>query len=265
MKGPESPASTPDVAGIQTATDDTEAWMDASFAASGGLAHDLQARRQAARDSHAASVEAARRREDEEDEEELVSVRDLRWLHRLQAGVASRGLAFVVDLLLIAVIIALFVFLTRLTLRLMGISVENCPALVRIEDFSDIIDNLCRMIRGTLTVVSLSIAPAYLLTFWLLGGQTIGMMVAGVRVVRTNGRALRPRHAFLRLVGLAGSLLALGIGLLWAIIDRNRQGWHDRLSGTTVIYWRRDVAHMETYGVYPSRSNYGAEVNGEEK
>ena len=32
------------------------------------------------------------------------------------------------------------------------------------------------------------------------------------------------------------STLPLGIGFLWIAIDPQRQGWHDKLAGTSVVY-----------------------------
>ena len=116
-----------------------------------------------------------------------------------------------------------------------------------------VLQRLCWLIRGSTVLVSVLVAPTYFLLGWLVRGQTIGMMIAGVRVVRTDGSPLKPRTAVLRLAGLVGSLLLLGVGLLWAVIDSERQGWHDKLARTYVLYWRREVAHREKYGYTPPR------------
>lgn len=74
-------------------------------------------------------------------------------------------------------------------------------------------------------------------------GQTLGKMVAGTRVVRSDGErphwwqaALRigiPSLAFL-VPYLGGGLLAVVI-YLTAIWHPFRQGWHDRAAGTVVV------------------------------
>lgn len=175
------------------------------------------------------------------------------WVHRRHAGIVSRGLAFILDLLLIISTSTLIFYLTSSTLALIGISFNSCTAWQPIRVSGTLIDNLCWMIRGSTVLLSLAVAPTFFLLGWLLGGQTVGMMIAGVRVVRTDGSPLKPRTAVLRLVALVGSLLLLGVGLLWAVIDSERQGWHDKLARTYVIYWRREVAHREMFGYSPPR------------
>ena len=67
-------------------------------------------------------------------------------------------------------------------------------------------------------------------------GQTLGMRILGVRVVRSNGQPLGYREAALRhLVGYPLALFSLGLGFLWAFWDARQQGWHDKLAGTVVV------------------------------
>ena len=97
-------------------------------------------------------------------------------------------------------------------------------------------------------VYLLAIIAAYFLWFWLHGGQTLAMKTWRLRVVsndgvqltpkqallRKNGEPLTPKQAVLRFVfALVGVLL--GFGILWALFDRDRQFWHDRMAGTKII------------------------------
>lgn len=66
-------------------------------------------------------------------------------------------------------------------------------------------------------------------------GQTPGKMFMGLKVVRANGGEMTPGLAFLRLTGLCLSVLPLGLGLFWSIIDREKCAWHDHLAATRVI------------------------------
>ena len=67
-------------------------------------------------------------------------------------------------------------------------------------------------------------------------GQTLGMRILGVRVVRSNGKPLGYREATLRhLVGYPLAILSLGLGFLWALWDARQQGWHDKLADTVVV------------------------------
>lgn len=60
------------------------------------------------------------------------------------------------------------------------------------------------------------------------GGQTLGMWVAGIRVVSLRGGRIRPWWALLRTV-----LLVLLVPAV--VLDRDRRGLHDRASGTVVV------------------------------
>lgn len=71
---------------------------------------------------------------------------------------------------------------------------------------------------------------------WGLNGQTVGDFLMGVRVVRVDGHRLSFGRSILRMIGSYLSGLALFIGFVWPLFDRRRQGWHDKLAGTVVVY-----------------------------
>jgi uncharacterized RDD family membrane protein YckC len=77
----------------------------------------------------------------------------------------------------------------------------------------------------------------YFCYFWSAqgGGQTLGMRVLNLKVVRTDGSSLTLLQAFIRYIGLFVSILCFGIGVIWAAFDANKQGWHDKIAGTYVI------------------------------
>lgn len=74
----------------------------------------------------------------------------------------------------------------------------------------------------------------YLALFTGAGGQTIGQMAAGIRVVGDAGR-VTPAQALARTLLLFLSLAPAGLGLLSVLFDRGRRGLHDRLTGTLVV------------------------------
>jgi len=80
----------------------------------------------------------------------------------------------------------------------------------------------------------------YLATFVAAGGQTIGKMAAGTRVVpaepssRPGGR-VSFGHAVVRAVGYLVSALPFGLGFVPAFIGRERRALHDRLADTRVV------------------------------
>lgn len=161
------------------------------------------------------------------------------------AGAATRGIAFVLDLLLIAVILAMTSWLVNASLALVGVDLEACAPYVFPGSLSSFV---CNATRVGLAVYAVAFTPVYGLFFWTLGGQTPGMNVMGIRVVRTDGRPMTLGRSVRRALGFALCLLTLGIGFLLMLVNDRRQGLHDKLAGTCVIYaWRgeQNVATIE--------------------
>lgn len=80
---------------------------------------------------------------------------------------------------------------------------------------------------------------AYFGWLWKRSGQTLAMQTWKIRLVAADGAALTTRQVFLRYALAWPSLLACGIGIAWALVDRDRQFLHDRLAGTRLV--RADV------------------------
>jgi uncharacterized RDD family membrane protein YckC len=79
----------------------------------------------------------------------------------------------------------------------------------------------------------------YFIGSWAIFARTIGMSLIGIRVEETD----RPgdvtfARAFLRFIGIYVSIFALGLGILWVLIDKKKQGWHDKMGNTFVVYSR---------------------------
>ena len=75
----------------------------------------------------------------------------------------------------------------------------------------------------------------YFLWCWLRGGQTLAMKTWRIRLVSKDGhRNLAPKAALLRFVA-ALLLVPTLLGILWALVDRDRQFLHDRLAGSLLI------------------------------
>ncbi len=76
---------------------------------------------------------------------------------------------------------------------------------------------------------------AYFVWFWSQRGQTAAMRAWRLRLVCENGRAPRPARALLRYLLCWPSLALAGIGIAWALVDRDRRFLHDRLAGTRLV------------------------------
>jgi uncharacterized RDD family membrane protein YckC len=90
---------------------------------------------------------------------------------------------------------------------------------------------------GLLFVVYLGLVVVqilYFIFFWSRGG-TIGQRILHLRVVdATTGGNIPMGRAFLRYIGIVISAMPCYLGLLWAIWDPRKQGWHDKIASTVV-------------------------------
>ena len=87
-----------------------------------------------------------------------------------------------------------------------------------------------------------SVAPnlvfllGYFIVPTIIWGRTPGKWVAGIVVVDSDGRTPGPAAIPREMIGKLVSYLAAGIGIFWLIFDPKRQGWHDKIAGTYVVY-----------------------------
>ena len=89
--------------------------------------------------------------------------------------------------------------------------------------------------RHVLQFWVLAVAGAYFIWFWTHGGQTLPMKTWRLRLVRADGAPVSVPRALHRYLLAVLGLLALGLGFVWAFVDRDRQFLHDRLAGTALI------------------------------
>lgn len=82
----------------------------------------------------------------------------------------------------------------------------------------------------------LVMSAAYLLFFWALAGVTPGKGLMGLRIVTRDGHPLSLIRSAVRLFGYLVSLLLYALGYWWIAIDHWREGWHDKIARTAVIY-----------------------------
>ena len=79
------------------------------------------------------------------------------------------------------------------------------------------------------------IAVVYFVAMWAWKGTTIGGLVLGHKIVRTNGGPVDFSVALVRSLTSLFSLLIFFLGFLWAGWDREKQTWHDKIAGTVVV------------------------------
>jgi uncharacterized RDD family membrane protein YckC len=95
---------------------------------------------------------------------------------------------------------------------------------------------LISALKGTGQGIAGLIGIAYLIGMWGTTGQTVGMMLFGLRVVRnSDGGKLTWGNAILRFIGLIVSFVVIFIGVIWVAFDSRKRGWHDMIGGTVVV------------------------------
>lgn len=135
------------------------------------------------------------------------------------ASVSSRLAAFIIDLAIVAVVA--FITLT---------SAFYAAGL----DFMQYAYDL-KLTAGLAYLILCILFSTYFFAVYIVGANTIGKTLAGIKVVSEEGEPVSPGNAFIRWVGYFISLVPLSAGFLWVLRDRNGQTWHDKLANTYVV------------------------------
>lgn len=115
------------------------------------------------------------------------------------------------------------------------------PAVILLAIFGGFSSSSSGQVSGASVVVYLLVVVAsivYFIYFWTRpAGQTLGMKMVNIRVVKTDGSPITIGTAVARFIGtiLNSIIFGLPIGWVWAAFDANKQGWHDKIAGTVVI------------------------------
>jgi uncharacterized RDD family membrane protein YckC len=82
-------------------------------------------------------------------------------------------------------------------------------------------------------MLALLTVPVFYKLLWTIAGRdSIGMTSAGLELVDFDGNPPSRERRYQRFFGSWISLLAAGIGLIWAFVDQDGLTWHDHISGT---------------------------------
>jgi uncharacterized RDD family membrane protein YckC len=73
--------------------------------------------------------------------------------------------------------------------------------------------------------------------FWSRSGRTLGMQSWGLQLETRDGKVPAFSVATVRFFAAMLSWLALGLGFLWQLWDKDKLTWHDRLSGTRLVHY----------------------------
>ena len=91
-------------------------------------------------------------------------------------------------------------------------------------------------VEGTLGAAGwMLVVTLYFVSFWSVTGQTPGMRVMHLRVVRRSGAPVSALRSLVRFAGLIVAIVLLFLGFLPVLVDRRRRGLHDFVAGTVVV------------------------------
>ncbi len=84
-------------------------------------------------------------------------------------------------------------------------------------------------------IIIFSLPIGFYLFFWNKEGKTLGMMAWRLQLRSSNNQPFTSKQLIIRYIGAWVSLLCLGLGYLWVLVDKDQMTWHDRLSKTELI------------------------------
>jgi uncharacterized RDD family membrane protein YckC len=135
------------------------------------------------------------------------------------AGIVSRGVAALIDLVVVGIVIGLLylgLLLSRLIFNPTAFALPAVDALLS-------------------TSAVLLVSALYLAAAWAVSGCTVGAVTMGLRVVGRRTERVPVAIATIRAV----ACVLFPIGLLLVAVDRRRRSVQDLVLGTRVVYVRR--------------------------
>lgn len=91
--------------------------------------------------------------------------------------------------------------------------------------------------NNLVSVIQYGAPIIYIIGFWHLKGATPGEMLFKLKIV--DAETLLPPalgSSIIRYLGCITLSIRFGLGFLWAIWGKRKQGWDDKRAGTVVIY-----------------------------
>jgi uncharacterized RDD family membrane protein YckC len=132
-------------------------------------------------------------------------------------GVATRGIALVLDLILAHMVFLVVAGSVALIASLAG-SLQS------------------GWLAGSIGAVAWAVVEvAYFVGFWSTTGQTPGMRLMGLRVLAGSSRPPSVWRSLVRFAGLALAIVLLFLGFVPVLFDRRRRALQDYLAGTAVV------------------------------
>jgi len=151
-------------------------------------------------------------------------------------GFGRRLIATLID----GILLAVFTFILAFVIGFVGIFIEMFNP------------NEPLPLSQLIIVCGAILSVIYYVGYWSKSGQTIGSTLVGIKVVGKDGSPVSGGKALLRYVGYIVSAIVLSLGFLWAAFDRKRQGWHDKIAGTYVVFAEDEFSKEDKVKFVPS-------------
>jgi uncharacterized RDD family membrane protein YckC len=95
-----------------------------------------------------------------------------------------------------------------------------------------ILDNFIRLEMPGFLFLAIA---TYSAAMWKNKGTTIGGVICGLKVVRLDDKPIDWTIAIVRALSGFLSFFAAGVGFIWVAFDDQKQSWHDKIAGTTIV------------------------------
>jgi len=89
----------------------------------------------------------------------------------------------------------------------------------------------------TNSLIHFVVVGILVITFWIYRSATPGKILLSMKIVdEKTGKAPTNTQLIKRYLGYIVSGVPLFLGFFWIIFDKKKQGWHDKLADTVVVY-----------------------------
>ena len=86
-------------------------------------------------------------------------------------------------------------------------------------------------------LVLVLVVYSFYVGFWTRSGRTLGMQSWGLQLESENGETPTLTAASIRFFAAIISWAPAGLGFFWSLWDKDKLAWHDRISGTRLVYY----------------------------
>ena len=145
------------------------------------------------------------------------------------AGPVTRLVALLLDVLVLIIALGLLSSFVSSAINLFGLTELVNEFLLS----GGLVSTLLVFLLASFNILLLS---SYFVFSWNWIGATLGDLVFGLRVVNKEGERVSFWRSILRLIGGYISAVLFFLGFIWALFDGRRQGWHDKIGATFVLY-----------------------------